>query len=117
MRVVCEWHSPFIAWVLSALHNFLDHCFCRQATNQSDAHFLHLPSGGALVSQATASSGLETEERMSEPAGTALEMKGDTQNGKLSKDYLRTFHWKLSEEPPGSPLLAETVPAEERGSL
>lgn len=56
-------------------------------------------------------------ERMNESAGTALEMKGDMQNKKHSKDCLRTFQLKLSKEFTSSPLLAVTVPAEERDSL
>lgn len=50
--------------------------------------------GTLLVSKATVSSKLETEDRMSESAGTALEMKGDRQNEK----YVRSFQVKLSEE-------------------
>lgn len=39
---------------------------------------------------------------MNASAGTALQMKGDMQNGKCSKGYVRTFQLKLSEELPSS---------------
>lgn len=52
--------------------------------------------GTLLVLKATVSSEFETQERMSESAGAALEKKGDRQNEK----YLRSFQVKLSEKSP-----------------